>query len=63
MAAYNSYEIVDIIHVLGEAGRNYCRAERLYRNRYPFRWHQNTMQMRRILLRERRRIRRETASK
>ncbi|KAL6254732.1 hypothetical protein P5V15_014055 [Pogonomyrmex californicus] len=31
--------------MLGETGRNYCRAERLYRNRYP------------NLLRERRRIR------
>ena len=37
MAVYSSNKIVDIIFVLGEAGRNYCRAERLYRNRYPFR--------------------------
>jgi len=33
MIAYNSNEIVNIIHMLGEAGLNYCRAERLYRNR------------------------------
>ena len=43
--------------MLGEAGRNYCRAERLYRNRYSFRRHPDAMQIRRILLRERRRIR------
>jgi len=55
--AYNSNEIIDIILVLGEAGQNYCRAERLYRNRYPFRRHLNAIQIRRILLRERRRIR------
>jgi len=35
MAAYNSIEIVDVILMLDEAG-NYCRAERLYRNKYPF---------------------------
>jgi len=40
--------------VLGEAGQNYYRAERLYRNRYPFKRHPNTMQIRRILLQERR---------
>jgi len=57
MAAYSSNEIVDIILVLGEAGRNYCKAEGLYRNRYPFRRYPNAMQIRRILLRERRRIR------
>jgi len=56
MAAYSSTEIVDIILVLDEAERNYCRAERLYGNRYPFRRHSNAMQIRRILLRERRRI-------
>jgi len=33
MAAYSLNEIVDIILVFGEAGRNYCKAERLYRNR------------------------------
>jgi len=55
MAAYSSNEIVDIILVLDEAG-NYCKAERLYRNRYPFRRHPNAMQIR-ILLQERRRIR------
>jgi len=49
-------EIVDIILILGEAGQNYCRAEKLYRNRYPFRRHPNAMQIRRILLQERRRI-------
>jgi len=27
MAAYSSNEIVDIILMLDEAGRNYCRAE------------------------------------
>jgi len=27
MAAHNSIEIVDIILVLDEAGRNYCKAE------------------------------------
>jgi len=43
--------------VLCEAGRNYCRVERLYRNRYPFRRHLNAMQIRKILLRERRKIR------
>jgi len=37
MAVYSSNEI-DII--LGEAGRNYCRTERLY-NRYPFIRHPN----------------------
>jgi len=66
MAAYSSNEIVDIsliILVLGKAGQNYCRAERLYRNRYPFRQHPNALQIRRILLREHRRIVRETASK
>jgi len=57
MAAYSSNEIVDIILVLGETGRNYCKAEGLYRNRYPFRRYPNAMQIRRILLRERRRIR------
>jgi len=46
----------DMILVLGEAGQNYCRAERLYRNRYPFRWHPNATQIKRILLRKRRRI-------
>jgi len=54
---YSSNEIVDIILVLGKTGRNYCRAERLYHNRYSFRRHPNAMQTRRILLRERRRIR------
>jgi len=48
MAAYSSNEIVDIIPVLGEAGQNYCREERLYHNRYLFRRHLNAMQMRRI---------------
>ncbi|KYN14611.1 hypothetical protein ALC57_13185 [Trachymyrmex cornetzi] len=43
MAAYSSNEIVDIILVLGEAKQNYCKAERLYRNRYPFRRHPNAM--------------------
>jgi len=57
MAAYSSNEIVDIILVLSEAGRNYCRAERLYCNKYPFRRHPNAIQIRRILLREGRRIR------
>jgi len=57
MAAYNSNEIVDIILVLGETGRNYCKTERLYRNRYPFRWYPNAMQIRRILLRKRKRVR------
>ncbi|KYN29435.1 hypothetical protein ALC57_01102, partial [Trachymyrmex cornetzi] len=42
---YSSNKIVDIILVLGEAGRNYCRAERLYHNRYPFRQHPNAMQI------------------
>jgi len=28
MAAYSSNEIIDIIFVLGEAGRNYCRAQK-----------------------------------
>jgi len=28
MSAYSSNEIVDIILVLGEAERNYCKAER-----------------------------------
>jgi len=56
MAAYSSNEIVDIILVLDEARRNYCRAERLYRNRYSFRRHPHAMQIRRILLREHRRI-------
>lgn len=56
MAVHSSNEIVDIILVLGEAGQNYCRVERLYRNRYPFRWYLNAIQIR-ILLRERRRIR------
>jgi len=51
MAAYSSNEIVDIILVLSEAGQNYCRAKRLYRNRYPFRRYPNAMQIRRILLR------------
>jgi len=55
MAAYSSNEIIDTILVLGEAG-NYCRTERLYRNKYPFRRHPNAMQIRRNLL-ERRRIR------
>jgi len=54
MAAYSSNEIVDIILVLGEAERNYW-TERLYRNKYPFRRHPNAMQIRRILLRERKR--------
>jgi len=49
-------EIVDIILVLGEARRNYCRAQKLHRNRYPFKRLPNAMQIRRILLRERRRI-------
>jgi len=57
MAAYSSNKIVDIILVLDEAGQNYCKAKRLYCNRYPFRRHPNAMQIRRILLRERRRIR------
>jgi len=30
-----------IILVFGEVRWNYCRAERLYRNRYPFRRHPN----------------------
>ena len=59
MAAYSSNEIVDIIFVLGEAERNYCRAEKLYRNIYPFRRHPNTMKIRRILLQERRKIRKK----
>jgi len=42
--------------VLSETERNYCRAERLYRNRYLFRRHPSAMQIRRILLRECRRI-------
>jgi len=57
MVAYSLNKIVDIILVLGAAGRNYCRTQRLYRNRYPFRRHPNAMQIRKILLRERRRIR------
>jgi len=57
MAAYSSNEVVDIIFVFGEAERNYCRAERFYHNKYSFRRHPNAMQIRRILLRERRRIR------
>ena len=57
MAAYSSNEIVDIIFVLDKAGQNYCRAERLYRNEHPFRQHPNAIQIRRLLLRERRRIR------
>jgi len=56
MVAYSSNEIVNIILVLGEAGWNYCRAERLYHNRYPFKRHPNTMQIRKILLRKRRKI-------
>jgi len=45
MIAYSdSNEIVDIIFVLDEIGRNYCRVEKLYRNRYPFR-HPNAMQI------------------
>jgi len=59
MAAYSSNEIIDIILVLDEAGRNYCKAERLYLNRYLFRRHPNAMQIRRILLREHRRIRKK----
>jgi len=62
MTAYSSNKIVDIILVLGEAGRNYCRAERVYQNRYPVRRHPNAMQIRRILLRERKESVRETAS-
>ena len=45
MIAYSSNEIVDIILVLDKAGRNYCRVERLYRNRYPFKRHPNAMQI------------------
>jgi len=33
MAVHSSNEIVNIILVLGEAGRNYCKVKRLYRNR------------------------------
>jgi len=44
--------------VVGEAERNYCRAERLYRNRYPFRRQPNAIQIRKIL-RERRKIRKK----
>jgi len=33
MAAYSSNEVIDIILVLGEVGRNYFKAETLYRNR------------------------------
>jgi len=57
MAAYSSNEIIDIIFVLGEAGRNYCKTERSYCNIYPFRRHPNAMQIRRVLLRESKRIR------
>ena len=55
IATYSSNKIIDIILVFGEAGQNYYRAERLYRNRYLFR-HPSVM-IRRILLWERRRIR------
>jgi len=59
MAAYSSNEIVDIILVLGKAGflaDEIIVEQTLYCNRYPFRRHLNAMQIRRILLRERRRI-------
>jgi len=41
MDAYSLNEIVDIILMFSEAGRNHCRAERLYCDRYPFRRHPN----------------------
>jgi len=37
IAVYSSNEIVDVIPVLGEARRNYCKTERLYHNKYQFR--------------------------
>ncbi|KAL6268282.1 hypothetical protein P5V15_001398 [Pogonomyrmex californicus] len=52
MAAYSSNEIIDIIFVLGEAGRNYCRAERLYHNRYSFRRHPNTADKKNFITRQ-----------
>jgi len=60
MTAYNLNEI-DIILVLSEAGWNHCRAERLYRNRYPFKRHSNAI--RRILYESVEESIRETASK
>lgn len=39
MADYLPNEIVDMIRIFGEAGKNYSAAERLYAERYPNRRH------------------------